>query len=72
MIFNLIFYMIAMSSFYANKIGDHNIFYVGIVFTLIVWIGLIVHFKTGKVIKVDEHLEEKKSEEGDKLTEGLT
>lgn len=60
MVFNLMFYMVAMSSFYANKIGDHNIFIAGIVITLITYAGLVVFLKTGKTVKVDHLLEEEK------------
>jgi len=65
MIFNLMFYMIAMSSFYANKIGNHKIFIAGVVITILVYIGLTIYLKTGHHIKVDAHLQEKKMEEGE-------
>lgn len=51
LVFILVFYMIVMSSFYANNLGDRNVFIVGIVLTLITYVCLLVHFKTGGTIK---------------------
>ena len=73
MVFNLIFYMIAMSSFYANKLNDKKVAIAGFVITLITYAGLVIYLKTGKTVKVDALLEEKKEEgiDGIDLTQAL-
>jgi len=63
MVFNLIFYMLTMSSFYSHKTNNKKVFIGGFVITLLVWIGINIFTKSGKTVNVDSILEEKKDEE---------
>lgn len=54
-----------MSSFYGDKLENSNVFYSGCIITLVTYIGILVHFKTGATVKnlqVDELLEDKPEE----------